>query len=282
MGRKRNKPDRTPPLSDRLLDRIDQAWDALEEGDVESASAEAEELMDQTQGHPEVRFLLGASLLESGYAAEALEHLESSENRVDNQNVHTFYLASTLLELARFQEAEALFRQLLVKEEDKGPIQYGLAQTLEHLGQYAEAEENYAAAYKSDHEDYPLPTRMRRNAFEKVVREAMGSLPKELRVHLNEVPVVVQDLPERGVLLDIEGEPVSPTVLGLFIGRSLRDRSVFDPPDVPPTIFIYQRNLERLCYSREELIHEISVTLYHELGHYLGLEEDELEARGLE
>ena len=282
MGRRKNKPDRTPRLSDQLLDRIDHAWDVLEQGDIEAASAEAEELMDETQGHPEVRFLLGAALLESGYPAEALEHLESSENRVDSQSVHTFYLASALAELARFEEAEALFRQILEKETDKAPIQYGLAQTLEHLGQYAEAEKLYEGAYHDEPEAYPLPTRMRRNAFEKVVREAMGSLPAELRAHLKEVPIVVQDLPEKSVLLDGEGDPISPSVQGLFIGRSLREQSVFDPPDVPPTIFIYQRNLERLCYSREELIHEISLTLYHELGHYLGLEEDELEARGLE
>jgi predicted Zn-dependent protease with MMP-like domain len=282
MAGKKHRPDRTPRLSDRLLDRIDHAWDELEQGNVEEASGEAEELMDVTGGHPEVRFLLGATLLESGYAGDALEHLESSENRVDNPNVHTFYLASTMLELARFEEAEALFRRVLDMEEDKTPVQYGLAQTLEHLGQYAEAEKQYEAAYRGDPESYPLPTRMRRNAFAKVVREAMEALPEELRVHLDDVPVVVQDLPEKDVLTDEEGLEISPTVQGLFIGQTLRDRSVFHSPGVAPTIFIYQRNLERMCYTREELVHEISVTLYHELGHYIGLEEDELEARGLE
>jgi len=150
------------------------------------------------------------------------------------------------------------------------------------LGQYAEAEKNYEAAYRGDPESYPLPTRMRRNAFTKVVRESMEALPDEIRVHMDEVPVVVQDLPEKDVLTDPEGEEISPSVQGLFIGQTLRDRSVFNPPEAPATIFIYQRNLERMCFTREELIHEISLTLYHELGHYLGLEEDELEARGLE
>jgi predicted Zn-dependent protease with MMP-like domain len=282
MAGKKNRPDRTPRLSDRLLDRIDKAWDELEKGNIDAASVEAEELMDVTGGHPEVRFLLGATLLESGYASDALEHLESSENLVENPNVHTFYLASAMLELARFDESEALFRQVMETEEDKTPVQYGLAQVLEHLGQYAEAEKHYEAAYRGDPESYPLPTRMRRNAFVKVVREAMDALPEELRVHLNDVPVVVQDLPEKGVLVDAEGEEVSPTVQGMFVGHTLRDRSVFSTPQVAPTIFIYQRNLERMCFSREELIHEIALTLYHELGHYLGLEEDELEARGLE
>jgi predicted Zn-dependent protease with MMP-like domain len=123
---------------------------------------------------------------------------------------------------------------------------------------------------------------MQREAFERIVREAADSLPDELLVHLKDVPIVVQDLPEREVLVEESGDAITPSVLGLFVGRSLRDSSVYASPDLPPTIFIYQRNLERLCQTREELIHEIHLTLFHELGHYLGLEEDELEARGLE
>ena len=238
--------------------------------------------MEETEGHPEVRFLMGAALLETGYPAEALDHLESSEGQVDSPNVHIYYLASAMLEMARFDEAEGLFRQVLDMEEDKSPVQYGLAQVLEHLGRYAEAEVFYEEAHRADAEGCPLPTRMQREAFGKVVREAADSLPDELIVHLKDVPILVQDLPERAVLTDTVGETITPSVLGLFVGRSLREQSVFNAPDLPPTIFIYQRNLERICQTREELIQEIFTTLYHELGHYLGYEEDELEARGLD
>ncbi|MDM7917141.1 MAG: metallopeptidase family protein [Candidatus Eisenbacteria bacterium] len=282
MARQKDESNRIPPLSDSVLDRIDHAWDALERGEIELASTEAEELMEETEGHPEVRFLMGAALFESGYPTEALVELQSSEGRVDSPNVHIFYLASTMLELARFEEAEKLFLQVLEIEEDKAPVQYGLAQVLEHLGRYAEAEPLYEEAFRSDPESYPLPTRMQRDAFEKVVREAAECLPEELTRHLSEVAIVVQDLPSRDVLVEAGGETITPTVLGLFVGRNLREASVFDPPALPPTIFIYQRNLERLCQTREDLINEIRMTLYHELGHYLGLEEDELEARGLE
>ena len=282
MARKKNQPDRVPPLPDRTLDRIDQAWDALEKGDIDAAGAEAEELMEETGGHPEVRFLFGAALLESGFPVEALEHLEATEGKVDNPNVHLYYLASALHELARFDEAEAIFRRVLEREQDRSPVLYGLAQVLEHLGRYAEGETCYEEANRADSASYPLPTRMRRGAFEKVVRDAAGNLPEELRVHLKEIPIVVQDLPQKDVLSDDHGDPVTPAVLGLFVGPSLRERSVFHPPDLPPTIFIYQRNLERQCQTREELEHEINLTLYHELGHYLGLEEDELGARGLD
>lgn len=282
MAKDRENPERHVRLPDDVLDRIDQAWDALEGGDIERASSEAEDLMDETEGHPEVRFLLGAALLESGYPVEALQHLESTEGLVDSPNVHAFYKASTYLELARFEDAEKILRAVLRVEDDKAPIQYGLAQVLEHLGRYAEGERLFEEAFRGDPQAYPLPTRMQRPAFERVVREAADSLPDELVAHLKEVAIVVQDLPQRSVLSDEQGQTITPSVLGLFVGRNLREQSVFSPPDLPPTIFIYQRNLERLCQTREELIYEIRLTLYHELGHYLGLEEDELEARGLE
>jgi predicted Zn-dependent protease with MMP-like domain len=123
---------------------------------------------------------------------------------------------------------------------------------------------------------------MQREAFERVVLEGRELLPPELLSHLADVVIIVQDLPQRDVLVDDESEAITPSVLGLFIGRNLREQSVFNPPDIPPTIFIYQRNLERLCQTHDELVHEIFLTLYHELGHYIGLEEEDLEARGLE
>lgn len=282
MAKKKHDPDRVPPLSDETIDRIDAAWDSLEKGDLDVAGAEAEHLMEETSGHPEVRFLLGAALLESGFAAEGLEHLEAAEGKVDNPNVHGYYLASAFYEVARFDESEALFRKVLESEKDRAPVLYGLAQVLEHLGRYGEAEEMYDEACRDDAECYPLPTRMQREAFEKVVWEAAQALPPELQAHLKDVAIVVQDLPEKDVLIEEAGEPITPSVLGLFVGRNLREQSVYAPPDLPPTIFIYQRNLERQCPTRDELVHEIYLTLYHELGHYIGLEEDELEARGLE
>jgi predicted Zn-dependent protease with MMP-like domain len=75
---------------------------------------------------------------------------------------------------------------------------------------------------------------------------------------------------------------LTPDLFGLFIGTNLRDESVFNVPGLPTAIYIFQRNLERACRSREELISEIGTTLYHELGHYLGLDEDDLYDLGVD
>jgi predicted Zn-dependent protease with MMP-like domain len=272
-----------PPLKKEHLDRVDHAWDALEDGDPESAGLEAEELMLETEEHPEVRFLLGAALLESGDPVGALEQLRLCDGQVDDGVVHRYYLASALFENHLFDEAVPLFREVAAAEASEAPPAYGLAECLEFVGEYDEAERSYERAHEIDPEGFPLPIRMKVDGFREVVAEAVEHLPDELRTHLRHLPVVVEDLPTREVLAHESGdEPLTPTVLGLFYGPSLREQSVFDPVTVPPTIFVYQRNLERFCRTREELIEEIRLTLYHELGHYLGLSEEELEERGLE
>lgn len=281
MARGNGKPD-VPELSDTMLERIDRAWEALEHGDADEAGVEAEELTRETQGHPEARFLLGAALLDLGDPEGALKELHTVEGKVSDPELQRYYVASTLFELARFEEAEAILRPLREVEEDRAAVEFALAEVLEHLGRADDAEACYRAAHELDHEAFPLPLRMPRGEFEAVVEEASTSLPEDLRGHLEQVAVVIEDLPRRELFEADAGEAISPTLLGLFVGRNLREESVFDLPGMPRTIFIYQRNLERECRSRDELVHEIRQTLFHELGHYLGLEEEDLEERGLE
>jgi len=280
-----NKPPepagQVPELPEEQADRLDQAWDALEEGEIEDALAEAEALKRETHGHPEARLLLGAALLEVGEAEDALKELELARGRVSDEVLWAFYLAGANFELARLGEAEELLREMIAAEPDEPAGIYGLAEVLEHLGKPEDAETCYQRAHELDPENYPLPLRLSRTDFQAVVAEASASLPDELREHLDQIPVVVQDLPAEEALDPTLGTMVSPGVLGLFVGRSLREESVFETPETPRTIYIYQRNLERACSTREELVDEIATTFYHEMGHYLGLDEDDLEDRDL-
>ena len=77
-------------------------------------------------------------------------------------------------------------------------------------------------------------------------------------------------------------EPVPPDVLGLYVGTDRLDHSVFNPLDHPGIIFLFQRNLERVCPDRPTLIQEIRITLWHELAHYLGFGEEDMADLGLE
>lgn len=274
---------RPRPLGERMLARIDRAWDALEQGYVEEAGEDAEMLMEETDDHPEARFLFGAALLESGLPREAITQLGVCRGLVEDAVLLDYYLATAHYESLNYEEAEVLFESVIAREPDAAPPRFGLAQVLEAMGRYDAAEKQYEEANRFEPEAYPLPIRMTEEAFEAIVAEAVEGLPEELRPHAERIPIRVESLPTVETLRgDGSDNPVTPGVLGLFVGPSLKDPAEVAAVSVPPMIFIYQRNLERFCQNREELIYEIRLTLYHEFGHYLGLTEEELEERGLE
>jgi predicted Zn-dependent protease with MMP-like domain len=78
------------------------------------------------------------------------------------------------------------------------------------------------------------------------------------------------------------GLPPDEPLLGVFQGVSLLERSVFDPPLYPDTIILFQRPLEEMCETVEELEEEIEVTVVHEVAHYLGMTEERLAELGYE
>ncbi|MBI5838211.1 MAG: metallopeptidase family protein [Candidatus Eisenbacteria bacterium] len=122
---------------------------------------------------------------------------------------------------------------------------------------------------------------MNRRAFEQVVREALDSMPEEISEYLGEVVVVVEDRPSREQLEE-QGIDDPMGLYGLYEGTPLIDRSVMESGTLPDRITIFQRPLELDFPDRRELIHEIQVTVAHEVAHLFGLDEDRLEELGLE
>ena len=78
-----------------------------------------------------------------------------------------------------------------------------------------------------------------------------------------------EDLEEMGI-----DDPAE--LLGLYHGTPLTERSVEFAGALPDRITIYQRNIERICRSRREIVEEIRTTVLHEIGHHFGLDEDDL------
>ena len=110
------------------------------------------------------------------------------------------------------------------------------------------------------------------------VEKLRRQLPAAMAARAAEVPVVMLPRPTRAMVRD----GVEPDLLGLFVGPNLAE-SVESGDPLPPEILLFLENLRDYAEGDEEVFREeVRVTYYHELGHYLGLEEGELEDRGLE
>ena len=78
------------------------------------------------------------------------------------------------------------------------------------------------------------------------------------------------------------GLPPDYPLLGIYQGAPLTERSSTFPPLYPDTILIFQRPLEEMCKTLEELEMQIEITVVHEIAHYIGLSEDRLKELGYE
>ena len=105
---------------------------------------------------------------------------------------------------------------------------------------------------------------------------AYRQLPPPVRASLNNVDVAVEEWPAPE---DMESAEGAATLLGLYVGVPLPERQG-EPPILPDRIVLFRQPILRSCATRTEVVREIRVTLWHEVGHYLGLDEADLHRLG--
>ena len=266
-------------LTETEWDQVGRIWDLLDEGHTDRARTELDALSALRRGHPDVRIVEAAVLLDEGEAKRALEALSGAERSADPALF--FHLrAAAHYERADFEQARADAERAVTVNPDLAEAHELISRACEFLGEEEEARDHAETAHEIDPEASPEPLEMEDAEFDRLVEKAVAELPKDVSKHLAELPVLVESLPRREVLT-AEEPPISPDVLGLFVGRHLLERSVADLPGAPGVIFLFRKNLLRVCADREELEREVRITVQHEVGHLLGLDEDDLERWGL-
>ena len=118
---------------------------------------------------------------------------------------------------------------------------------------------------------------MTRERFERLVVEALTLIPSRFRREIRNLAVVVEDEPTPALLAEMEIVPPD-TLYGLYHGVPLTERPWGEGNTLPDQISIYQRPLEKdFGDDEDELRAQIGETLIHEVGHYFGLSEEEIE-----
>ena len=117
---------------------------------------------------------------------------------------------------------------------------------------------------------------MARAEFLKLVDEALAGIPAEFRDAMQNIAVVVEDEPTLDQLDEVGIEPPD-TLLGLYEGTPLTERGWAHGNTLPDKVTLFQAPIEDASDDRDDIVVAIGETLIHEIGHYFGLSEEEIE-----
>jgi predicted Zn-dependent protease with MMP-like domain len=118
---------------------------------------------------------------------------------------------------------------------------------------------------------------MTRERFRQLVSEALDTIPARFRRHLKNIAIVVEDEPSPALLDEMEVEAPD-TLFGLYQGTPLTERRWDYGNVLPDRIVLFQGPIEDVSETEDDVVTEIGETLIHEVGHYFGLSEEEIEA----
>ncbi len=259
---------------------LDRAWASLDADDPEAALRELENVDPDWPDRwiPEgiARTLLGDLV----GARMALVRVQEAAD-VDDHPDWLWAMGCLLLAEWRVTEALEALEKLASIERTIGVLER-LSLAHEIQGDLAAADVLLREAHALDPDALPLPPRFERQDFERVTAAAIESLPQEFQQSLENTEIVVESVPSDWMIDRADPAGTPPDLLGLFVGTSRLDAAEDASAVLPARIFLFQRNLERASRDEAQLAEEIRTTLYHEIGHLLGFDEEGVAAMGLE
>ncbi len=164
---------------------------------------------------------------------------------------------------------------------DHGEAWYALACCHERTGDLLLADRGFGRAARSTREPRARPWRVSWRRFSSEIEHAIEGLPPALRrILTEEVTLILADYADPSLAERCQG---GGELLGFFHGEPRGEREgAKTVPELSPRIFIYRRAHEHAVASGSEFRIEVRRTLVHELGHYVGFDEDDLSDLGLE
>lgn len=194
------------------------------------------------------------------------------------QPVFSAFEGQILFELGRFEESGRILEHAASLDPDAAHVAYYQGLVLERAGDEERASEAFLRANSLDPAHYPCPVKVSESEFEEAMRIGLDNLPRSIRDYIDNVPVLAEEFPSRDLIVS---ENVSPQILGIFLGVPRTEaQDTLSSPGLDHVV-LYRKNHEKVCTDREDLIEQIQVTIRHEIGHFLGLDEEDMDRLGL-
>jgi predicted Zn-dependent protease with MMP-like domain len=256
---------------DAVLDRLEDLDDA---GETQALRRELAAALKRFPRVVELREWQATVTADDGNLEEALAILDGILAEHPDRAWARRERASVLLDLGRFADALAALEALPPRGTrrrqdrlDQASIHADRAICLDRLGRREEADEQYREAARLDPKGLPVPPRLSREAFERLVADALDAVPERFRRLLDQVVVTVQEWPGP--------DEEDPLQMGVYVGvaRPERTSATRDHLD---HIVVFQRPHELSCGNEKTLRREVARTVVHELAHHFGIEHEDM------
>lgn len=214
--------------------------------------------------------------------------MESARIALDEATAMAPDLAEVMFARARFAEAagrladaRAGYQGTLDADPDHADAHYAMADLLDPTRDRARVVQHLLRVLELDaraDRRAGVGTRTELDWIERVASQALERLPETFSLRLRDVPIVLEPRPDRGIVQ----EGFDPRALGLFEGTEDRGLGTEGVPSQPTRIVLFYANLLAAFPDPDALADEIEVTILHEIGHFFGLDEDQVAALGLD
>lgn len=259
---------------DEVLEAIDAA---MQRGDGETAVNLAAAAARAHADDAEMQAAYGDVLMAFGDAGDACAAYEAAAGLEPQSSWVWADVAGARLALADFEAAREAAERAQKAGDDPEALDV-LCRLAERDGDLKRADDLARRAHALEPQAYPLPFRLGAEEFRALVQLAVEEIPEDFQAALaGDVAILVEPVPPVE-LLTSESPPLDSRILGLYEGVSLPEREG-SRPALPDRIYLFQHNLEHEASTRAELIEQIRVTVFHEVGHYFGFSDEDLEER---
>jgi predicted Zn-dependent protease with MMP-like domain len=279
---------------DDIEERLERLYESASSASAEGRSEDAIKLCDEaldliestgdeTESYTYSDFVMligdvhwGAGDYEDAYQAYHKVALNDPE-RIDARVA----VGVALFHLCRFQAAQSQLEMCSLDDPGSAEAWYYLGLLSLRRGQRELALRHFTSASELEEDRFKLPVTIDEKELVAIVDRLIADIPVELRKSLDNVPIILEKHPDEELLFS-EDPPMDPLILGLFDGIPLTEMSNEVIVTAPTRIILFLENVWLVAHDRATLEDELWITLKHEIGHYLGLDEDQLAERGLD
>jgi len=212
--------------------------------------------------------------------ADALEVARAITRAFPDDPDGTLELAHILSDMQQPREALNVLIDGTNEHGEDADLWYELGLVAEGLEEWDIRKRAFQAVWQLEHDLEPTQRLyLSEETFIETVERTLERMPPVAQRALGNVAIIVEDYPESWI---VDDDVADPRILGLFDGPDIAtERSVHAVLDGPARIYIFRWNIERTCQTEQEAVEQVQITVLHEVGHYLGLDEEALHFIGL-